>query len=363
MPFNDLKRPLEAQRDSLLSAIEEVISSGQLVLGEKVSAFEKSWSDELGVSEVVGVASGTDALTIGLAALGIGLGSTVATVSNAGGYTTCAAHSLGARMMFIDVDPCTHLLDPDSLVRSIEKYGRPDALVATHLFGNAVDAVAIGEICDHYSIPWLEDCAQAAGGKLGERALGSFATAATFSFFPTKNLGALGDGGAVATDDTELNQRLRMLRQYGWGERYSVEVLGGQNSRLDEMQAAVLLSRIALLAEQNSRRVEILNRYFDAIAGGEDRLVWNPDCVGTGHLAVVESMDRDRLKAKLDSFAIGYSVHYPILDHLQPAWKARYSVQELPVSEQLNQKILSLPSFPEMTESEIDRVCYVLSPS
>lgn len=360
VPFNDLKRPLSEQRQMLLQVIAGVIDSGQLVLGQKVSTFEENWSELLGVSDTVGVASGTDALVIGLASLGVKPGSVVATVANAGGYATTAAHSLGARMMFIDIDPENFLMDPEALRKTIEIQGKPDALVATHLYGNPADVVAIGKICEEYSIPWLEDCAQAAGGAVQGRALGSFATASTFSFFPTKNLGALGDGGAVATSSKELGEQVRQLRQYGWGQRYSIAINGGQNSRLDEIQASVLLERMNYLATQNLRRREIMNRYFDAIEGTDNRLVWNPSEPGTGHLAVVECADKTATMAKLEQQAIGHSIHYPVLDHHQPAWQAHYSDQLLPNSVQLNSRILSLPSFPEMTDSEIDRVCEVL---
>ncbi len=231
------------------------------------------------------------------------------------------------------------------------------AVVATHLYGLMCDVEGIVEICRERGIAVVEDCAQAAGAQRGGRRAGSLGDAATFSFYPTKNLAAIGDGGAVATNTPEVDERVRALRQYGWSQKYRAEVPGGWNSRLDELQAAVLRVGLARLDERNERRREIVRRYAEALPPHAGRFVWNDGEDFVGHLAVILAEDRDHVRTALDAAGIGTDVHYPVTDYEQPAWR---SDVRLPVTDHAVAHVLTVPCFPELTEDEVDRVCEAL---
>jgi dTDP-4-amino-4,6-dideoxygalactose transaminase len=234
------------------------------------------------------------------------------------------------------------------------------AVVVTHLYGLVADIEDIVGLCRPHGVAVVEDCAQAAGARRGNRRAGALADAATFSFYPTKNLAALGDGGAVTTDRDDVAERVRLLRQYGWSPKYEVTVADGRNSRLDEVQAAVLRTRLRQLDEWNERRREIARRYAGALAPETGRLVAREGGDYVAHLAVVLAEEREDLRARLDTAGIGTDIHYPVADHHQPAWRGDYPDLSLPVTERAVASVLSVPCFPELTDEEVDRVCEVL---
>lgn len=353
VPFNDLGRAARQEHDAIAGVLARVARSGWYVLGEELRRFEAAFAAYVGVAHAVGVGNGTDAIELALRALRIGPGSEVVTVANAGMYATTAIRRTGARPVYADVAVPSMNLD----VHALEAALTPStaAVIVTHLYGRLADAEAIASVCAARGVPLVEDCAQAHGARRGGRMAGAFGTLACFSFYPTKNLGALGDAGAVLTGDGALAARLRALRQYGWGDKYEVREPGGVNSRLDEVQAAVLAHRLAALDARNARRRAIARRYATSLrhpaiavpaAGGDDDVV---------HLYVVRCAQRDALRAHLAACGIGSDVHYPVPDHLQPAYPLS-PPPRLPVTERLAREVLSLPCFPELDDAEVDGV-------
>lgn len=357
VPLNDLSRALAAERQLLLDAAAAVIDSGWLVHGPAHRAFESTLATYVGARHVLGVASGTDALEIALRAVVPADRPVVVTAANCGGYTTTAARRAGFTVRFADVDEATHLLTSETLAEVVG----PDvgAVVVTHLYGRAADVRAIREVCAPFGIRVVEDCAQALGARTDEGRVGSLADIATFSFYPTKNLGAIGDGGAVATSDEVVAETVRQLRQYGWSGKYRIERDGGRNSRLDELQAAILNARLPMLETGNARRRQIIAAYVERAS---ERLHVLPATSEShvGHLAVVTTPHRTELRDHLAAAGIGADVHYPVPDHRQPAFAAEYAEVSLPVTERLAETILSLPVFPELRDDEVERVCVAL---
>ncbi|WP_218004528.1 DegT/DnrJ/EryC1/StrS family aminotransferase [Microtetraspora niveoalba] len=353
---NDLRRHAISTETAVRTSVERVLSSGWYVLGQEVEAFEREFADYCGVGHCVGVANGTDAIELGLRALGVGRGSRVATVANAGFYTTTALAALGAEPVFVDVDRDTKLMDLAHLKQVVEQ-AAPDAVVVTHLFGLLHDMDAVLAIADQAGVPVFEDCAQAHGARRGGRAAGSFGAAASFSFYPTKNLGALGDGGAVVTGSADVALRVRRLRQYGWESRYRTGEGGGRNSRLDEMQAAVLRAKLPFLDGWNRRRRDIATRYTREIRHPR---VDRPAVHGeeyVAHLYVVTCDGREALRARLAEAGITTDVHYPVPDHRQPVLTgAGGPVAALPVTDELAASITTLPCYPELSDEEVTRV-------
>lgn len=358
VPVNDLSRAALALRAELSAAFDRFLASGRYVLGPEHATFESELADYLGVAHCVALASGTDALELALMAVGCGPGDTILNAANCGGYTTAAALSAGLRVRFADVDTDTLCLSRETVEAALIPEVR--AVVITHLYGLLAEVEEICDLCWERGIVVVEDCAQAAGAQRDGRRAGAFGDAAAFSFYPTKNLAALGDGGAVATDGDETAERVRRLRQYGWERKYEVTLPGGRNSRLDELQAAVLRIRLGHLDEWNERRRSIVRRYADALPPGAGRLVWHDGEDYVGHLAVVVLEDRERVRAKLEAAEIGTDVHYPIADHRQSAWAGEYIDLSLPVTEHAVERVLTVPCFPELTEDEVERVCEVL---
>jgi aminotransferase EvaB len=260
IPLNDLARQNRLLRDGLATRAREVIECGQYVLGPECAAFEAEFARYCGVAGCVGVANGTDALELALRAAGVEEGHGVATAANAGFYTSTAIHAIGATPVYIDVAAQTHLINPQALRQALECTA-VRAVIVTHLYGRLADVDAIAGICRAHGAIVVEDRAQAHGASRGGRKAGSFGLAGCFSFYPTKNLGALGDGGAVTTDDAAFAARLRELRQYGWDGKYQVGRAGGRNSRLDEMQAALLRIKLPHLDRWNEQRRGIARRY------------------------------------------------------------------------------------------------------
>lgn len=355
VPFNDLGRNTVALRSELDEAIARVVSSGWYVLGPEHDAFEAELAEYLGVTQVIGVGNGTDALQLALSALNVTAGSTVLTAANAGGYTSTAVRSLGAVPVYSDVDADSLLVTVDSLTTALAGLSvKPDAIVVTHLFGSAADISSIVSWAHGQGIPVVEDCAQALGAVVGGVKAGSVADIATTSFYPTKNLGALGDGGAVMTSSADLAARVRQLRQYGWESKYRTTIAGGRNSRLDELQAAILRVKLPYLDGWNARRREIHAQYAAALGSGARLVNGNTDSF-VGHLAVVEVEDRAAARAVLEARGVRTDVHYPIPDHLQPLLDGSQHIS-LPVTETAADRIFSLPLFPELTSDEISVV-------
>jgi aminotransferase EvaB len=356
VPFNDLGRALAAQSEDLRAALDSVLGSGRLVHGPQHRAFEDELAAYLGVHAALGVASGTDALTLALRVGQLTRPGDVVTAPNAGGYTSVAARLVGARPRYVDVDPETHVMSVRALGLAIDD--GVSTVVVTHLYGHQADLSEIAPLCREGGVTLVEDCAQAIGARRGGVAAGAVGDLATFSFYPTKNLGALGDGGAVACTTEETATLVRELRQYGWRGKYDVALDYGSNSRLDELQAAFLRIRLPLLDESNEARRAIVARYVAAAPEGVRVLPaageWH-----TAHLAVLETDDAPRLRRHLDGHGIGTDVHFPIPDHRQRAWLDHDVV--LPVTEGLVGRILTLPCFPELTEAEIEAVCGALA--
>jgi dTDP-4-amino-4,6-dideoxygalactose transaminase len=353
----DEYRALRAEIDS---AVSRVFLSGWYVLGREVDAFEAEFAAYLGVVGAVGVASGTDAVELALRALEIGPGDGVFTVSHTAVATVAAIERAGAVPILLDVDPATYTLDPGRLEAALAagRPGvRPRAVVPVHLYGHPADMPAILAIARRRGLLVVEDCAQAHGAAIGGRQVGTFGDAAAFSFYPTKNLGALGDGGLVAATDVSVLARLRQLRQYGWRERY-ISASVGTNSRLDELQAAILRVKLTHLDERNERRRAIARRYDAGLAGA----VLATPTVGTGdrhayHQYVVRSAHRDHLANALARDGIGTAIHYPVPVHRQPAYSNRLPVpHDLAVTDRLVTEILSLPMYPDLADAAVDKV-------
>ncbi len=355
MLINDLSAHLTSHRSSLDAAIKGVLDNAWFVLGPKVESFEKLFADYIQVAHCRSVANGTDALELSLRALGVQAGDKVATVANAGMYTSTAILSIGGTPIFMDVDLVTHVVMQSEVEHAIARGVK--AVVVTHLYGQAqLDIAEIADKCRTAGVALVEDCAQAHGASINGKRMGSFGDAGCFSFYPTKNLGALGDGGAVVTNDSALAERVSRLCQYGWSVKYQVELAGACNSRLDEIQAAVLSELLPHLDSWNTRRRDIASEFR--------RLISHPavilPSVGGGdyvaHLYVVRSVERDSLCQHLKELDIATDVHYPIPDHRQPVFGNRFSDVHLPNTEQLAKEVLTLPCYPEMVQADVERV-------
>ena len=352
--INDLKRHIRPLQSDIEAALHRVVERGWLVLGPEVEAFEKEFAAQVGIRNCLSVANGTEALELALKAVGVGPGSRVLNVANAGMYSTLAILSLSATPVFVDLGPGSLWIDEDRACSRIRE-GSVDAVVVTHLFGQLVPMGRLVEAAAKAGIPVVEDCAQSHGARSAGRQAGTFGTLGCFSFYPTKNLGALGDGGAVVTEDPGLAKKVRELRQYGWRSKYVVETPGGRNSRLDEVQAAVLRVFLPHLDSWNRRRREIAHLYSERLDPGRVRV---PEVRAeaedyVGHLYVVRSTRRDELKAHLAGKGIASDIHYPVPDHRQAVLAARYADTVLPETEAACREILTLPCFPEMTDEEV----------
>jgi dTDP-4-amino-4,6-dideoxygalactose transaminase len=359
----------QARRAEIDDAVRRVMESGWYILGEEVTAFESEFAAYLGAGMVAGVASGTDAVELALRACGVGEGDAVFTVSHTAVATVAAIERCGAVPVLVDITPDTYTLDPERLeaaveraTREPERFGRPRAIVVVHLYGQMAEMRAIMPIAERHGLLVVEDCAQAHGARLGGRLAGSWGAAASFSFYPTKNLGALGDGGAVSSSDPGLGERVRLLRQYGWRERYISDV-PGMNSRLDELQAAILRVKLRHLDEENARRRDVARRYDEALAeGGLAPPVAIPGAEHVYHQYVVRTPERDALRRFLAEREIGTAIHYPVPVHLQPAYAGRLPLPEpLTVTETVAAEVLSLPMFPELADAAVARVATALA--
>ncbi|RZU33075.1 DegT/DnrJ/EryC1/StrS family aminotransferase [Blastococcus saxobsidens] len=358
VPLNDLKRGYEALAEELEAAATRVLRNGWYVHGPEHQAFEREFGEYLGGVECIGVGNGTDALEISLKSLLPSPGSVVVTAANAGMYSSTAIRRAGLIPRYADVDPETLLLTPESVEAVLGD--DVSVVVVTHLYGRLADVAGIRAVARARGVAVLEDCAQAAGaGEPGRRA-GGLGDVAAFSFYPTKNLGALGDGGAITTRRPDVAEQARRLRQYGWEAKYRVGQDGGRNSRLDELQAAFLRVRLPHLDDWNQRRREVIARYVEAADGVRVRVLPASGADHVGHLAVLVAQDRAAVRAALDAAGIQSDVHYPVPDHQQAPFVDHFASVSLPVTEEMAGRILTLPCFPELGKDEVDRVCTVL---
>ncbi|MDB5413734.1 MAG: erythromycin biosynthesis sensory transduction protein eryC1 [Rubritepida sp.] len=372
LPFADPGAGYRALQPEIDAAVARALASGWYILGQEGEAFEKEFAAWLGAKpeappmHAVGCANGTDAIMLILRGMGIGEGCTVVTVSHTAVATVAAIEMVGATPLLIDIDPDTYTMDADELasVLADPPPGLPPirAAIPVHIYGQAVDLGPIKAACDAAGVALIEDCAQCHGAELSGWKLGTIGAAAAFSLYPTKNLGALGDGGIVATPDPELAARIASIRQYGWKRRY-ISDTPGVNSRLDEVQAAILRVKLQYLDRQNARRREIADAYDVALAG--TALVAparRADAYHVFHLYVLRHPDRDAIMSRLKAQGIGTGIHYPMPVHLQPAYEGRTPLGPAGCAETARaaQEVFSLPMYPEMTDEQVARVCLAL---
>lgn len=350
--------PLEQYRsykEEIDTAIQSVLQSGWYILGNEVAAFEAEFSSYIGVEHGIGVSSGTEALHLALKACGVGPGDEVITVSHTAVATVAAIELCGASVVFVDIEPDYFTLDPSKLEAVFTPYTK--AVIPVHIYGQAADLRPILEISRAHGLYVIEDCAQAHGANYQGQRVGSWGDMACFSFYPTKNLGALGDGGMVVTGDSVLAEKARMLREYGWQSRYISEQ-AGWNSRLDEIQAAILRVKLRYLDEDNLRRLEIANEYSNYLDDLDIVLPKvRPNTDHVFHLYVIQTNRRENLLDHLKSFDIHALVHYPVPIHLQPAYlHCSLNSPGLPHTEQAGCEVLSLPIYPELDQLSIEKV-------
>jgi dTDP-4-amino-4,6-dideoxygalactose transaminase len=359
IPFLDLASLHSELREQLDQAWRSVLTHGKFVGGPEVAQFEAAFANYCEVGHCAGVGNGTDAIELALAGLGIGEGDEVIVPTNTFVATAEAVCNVGATPRFVDVLPGTLLLDPQATAAAVGP--RTAAIIAVHLFGQMADMVALSAIAEHHGLHLIEDAAQAHGAAYAGRKAGSWGSVATFSFYPGKNLGALGDGGAVVSDDAELIARIRRLADHGRSEKdRHAHVDVGRNSRLDTLQAAILLAKLPGLDEANKSRVAVLERYRAGLPSWCVPVAEDPKARAVYHLAVVQVPDRGTVTRALDAAGIGWGIHYPVPCHLQPAY-AEYADGPLPVAEAAAEHILSLPVFPALGSDGTDRVCEVLA--
>jgi dTDP-4-amino-4,6-dideoxygalactose transaminase len=356
IPWASPLAQFRAHQAPIQSAIDRVLNSGTYILGAEVEAFETAFADYCGGVHAIGVASGTDALILALKALGIGPDDEVITVSHTAVATVAAILAVGATPVLVDIDEVHLTLDPTALDRAATP--RTKAVIAVHLYGQAADLDPVRSFARERKLALIEDCAQACGGRYRGRRLGSVGDIGCFSFYPTKNLGAIGDGGIVLTSELKIAERVRRLRQYGWDDHRQTHE-AGLNSRLDPLQAAILRAKLPYLDEENARRRAIAQQYDRGLCGL--RIMTpneRPDTQHVYHLYVVSCAQRDSLMGHLAEHQIGCAVHYPVPVHRQHGYSERVVLPTggLPVTERVCQQILSLPLYPELSNTDVERV-------
>jgi dTDP-4-amino-4,6-dideoxygalactose transaminase len=366
IPLNDLGRLSRSDVGAdVREALASVFESGWWLNGKQVRAFSDEFASYLQVKHCVPVANGSDALEIAIRCLvqQRGLqGKEVVTVANAGGYSTIACRLVGLTPVYADIETESQLIRLDSLLAALTE--QTALVVATHLYGGVVDVRAIRAAMDRAGfghVPILEDCAQAHGASLRGEKVGTLGDIATYSFYPTKNLGACGDAGAIVTNDPDLANAVEQARQYGWKEKYQVTAPFGRNSRMDEMQAAILRILLPHLDNWNARRKTIVDQYAEALLKPAHMVLSSHGSVG--HLAVCLVDDRNAFRTHLQAQGVMSEIHYPVLDCDQPAWQDagwRESSTGLTVSRASVGRLVTLPCFPTMSDVEVERVCKTL---
>lgn len=346
-----------AHEREIREAMDRVLRGGHYILGPEVGGFEEEFSAYQGGGHTVGVANGTEALELALRAVGLKAGDAVATVANTVTATVTAIAEIGARPVFVEIDAATMLMDAGGLEAVLEREaGAVKAVVPVHLYGQMADMAEICAVAKRHGATVVEDCAQAHGASIGGRKAGTWGGAAAFSFYPTKNLGALGDGGGVFTRDAALAERVRLMRQYGWRARYVAET-AGRNSRLDELQAAVLRVKLRSLDTENARRGELAARYRGRLAGitGLTLPEVRAGAEAVWHQFAVRTAKREALREWLLAKEIVCGVLYPLPMHRQPAFED--GALSLPETERACAEVLCLPCHPGLTVADVDMVC------
>jgi dTDP-4-amino-4,6-dideoxygalactose transaminase len=359
IPFVNLQAQLDRLKPELLAKIEQVIDSRDFIQGRFLREFEEEFSRVHGVPHVVGCSNGTAAISLALEALGIGEGDEVITVAHTFIATVEAICQVGAKPVFVDIRPDTYVLDPTQLEAAMTP--RTRAILPVHLYGNPCDMDPILEVSQAHGVKVIEDCAQAHLATYCGRPVGGFGDVGTFSFYPGKNLGALGDAGCIVTRDENLAQRLRKMRDHGRFSKYEHDIIG-YNERMDGIQAAVLTVKLAYLAKWTEARRRSAARYVEKLTTmGLKILAPTSRSNPVWHLFVTEVEHRDEVAERLHASGIATGVHYPIPLHLQPALRHfGYREGDLPITEAASRHVLSLPMCAELTHEQVDDVCHAL---
>jgi len=355
IPCANPRAQYAARKTAIDEAIAGVLDRGSYVLGEETRAFEGEFAAYVGARFGIGVGNGTDALHIALRACGVGPGDEVITVSHTAVATVAAIELSGANAVLVDIRPDTYTLDPARLEGVIN--ARTKAIIPVHLYGEPADLTEILDVAGRHGLRVIEDCAQAHGAAYSGRRVGSWGDLGCFSFYPTKNLGALGDGGMVVTSSPKLAEQVRLIREYGWSQRY-ISAVPGCNSRLDELQAAILRVKLRTLDGDNAARARLAARYSERLDGS---CVTLPTCAADRthvyHLYAIRSDRRDALRRFLTERGIGTLVHYPVPVHLQPAYRGRLrGADRVPEAELAAEQIVSLPMYPELDLGDVELV-------
>lgn len=342
-----------SSKEKIDKTVAKVLSSGFYILGNEVFLFEKEFANYIGVKFGIGVGSGTEALRIALLACDIKNGDEIITVSHTASATISAIKSVGAKPIFVDIEPDYFTIDAQKIKRAITE--KTKAIIPVHLYGHPADMRTINKIAKEFRLKVIEDCAQAHGAKIKKKMVGSFGDFGCFSFYPTKNLGAFGDGGIIVTNDQRLAKKCRLIREYGWEKRY-ISNIDGENSRLDELQAAILRIKLRTLDQDNQKRTKIAMFYnqklkkLDLILPKEKL-----NFIHVYHLYIIRTKKRNRLIKFLKKRGIQSSVHYPVPCHLQPAF-IRKDNRILTETEHIAQEIISLPIYPELMRDDQNKV-------
>ena len=351
IPLSNPGELISLNKKKIFKTFKKVIKSNNYILGKEVKSFEKKFAEHSSTNYGVGVGNGTDALILSLLACGVGAGDEVITVANAGGYSTSACLQVGAKPIYVDIDK-NLLIDLNSIERALNENTK--AIILTHLYGQCINVDYIKSIVPK-NIKIIEDCSQAHGGSFNGKKVGSMGDCGAFSFYPTKNLGSIGDGGMVVTSDKQVYKNLLSLRTYGWSDKFVVSVPNGINSRLDEVHAAVLKLLLKDLDKNNLKRKKIIKKYRSSVPSAQ----W----IGTvennvHHLCVIFEKNRDLLIEHLNSHGIESNIHYPIPDYLQPAWYN--NAKRLTNTEEASGCVVSIPVFPTMKKKQISTICSAL---
>ncbi|AIJ04928.1 DegT/DnrJ/EryC1/StrS aminotransferase [Methanocaldococcus bathoardescens] len=357
IPFIDLKREYSEIKDEINSAIQKVLERGWFILGKELEKLEHEFSKYVGTKFGIGVNSGSDALYLAVKALGIGRGDEVITVSHTFISTADAIVRNGAKPVFVDIDPETYTIDTTLIEKKITE--RTKAIIPVHLYGHPADMDPIMEIAEKYGLFVIEDASQAHGAKYKGKKVGSIGHIACFSFYPTKNLGAYGDAGMIVTDDEDIANKLKMLRNYGSYKKYHHDVIG-INSRLDEIQASILRVKLKYLDKWNERRRKIAKLYNELLEGSEIIIPIEKEWAKhVYHLYVIRCKERDKLQQYLFKNGIQTQIHYPIPIHKQGTYLNIVN-EYLPATEKICNEILSLPIHPWLNEDEIEKICSLI---
>ncbi len=355
-----------ALKPEIDAAVARALASGWYILGAEGRAFEAEFAAWTGTTCAVGCANGTDALALALRGLGIGPGQAVATVSHTAVATVAAIEMAGATPVLIDIDPLHYTMDPGELMAVLahppKGLPRISAIIVVHLYGQPADLESIQAMAAHFGIPVIEDCSQAHGAMIGERRVGGLTEVSCFSLYPTKNLGALGDGGVLATHDAALADRLGALRQYGWKTHYISDFVG-VNSRLDEIQAAILRVKLSHLDAQNARRRAIAARYDAALGESGLAPARREGTTHVFHQYVLRHPERDAFQARLRASGIATGIHYPVPVHLQPAYRGRVAMgpSSCGATALAAGEVVSLPMYPQLEDAQVEQVCAALA--